>query len=214
MVAREHREKHRVLGVWNSLGRRAFRRNAARLPEVQVKDPTVEEKEETASPEEPVVSTGEGVVAAVVAGAGMGIGVGLGHKPFQDAALDGHVARDFVEEHILPDKQHTGRGVIADAHSFTSSPRPIAAYLPPGSPTNENGNHGVRWDERSPEFQARMDRNYMRKRASVSSLPSCSRWIRTDDISSPSVHDDDPEYCVFHPSKAKGSRYGRIPGTN
>ena len=203
-----------MVGVWNSLGRRAFRRNAARVPEVQVKGPTVEEKEEPASPEEPVVSTGEGVVAAVVAGAGIGIGVGLGHKPFQDAVLDGHVARDFVEEHILPDKQDPGRGVIADAHSFTSSPRSIVAYLPPGSPTTGNGNPGVRWDEQSPQLHARTDRNYMRKRASVSSLLSCSCWIWTDDYTSPSVYDDDPEYCGFCPSKAERSRYGRIPGTN
>ena len=98
MVMRECQEKHRVREVWNSLAKRSFRRNVSQVPEVQLGDPTAEE--ESLSPEEPVVATGEGIVTALVGGAGVSIGVALGRNPFQGAALDGHAANDPLEEHI------------------------------------------------------------------------------------------------------------------
>ena len=168
MVMREYQEKHRAREVWNSLARRSFRRNVSEVPAVQVKGPTVEE--EPMSPEEPVVGTGEGIVAALVSGAGVGIGVGVGYRAFQDAALDGHIVNGPLEEDILPDRTHAKRGVVADAHSFTSSPRSIVVSLRPVTPTSGNGDTGVKWDEQSPKLhQARTDRNYMRKRASMPS---------------------------------------------
>lgn len=167
MVMREYQEKHRIRKVWNSLGKRSFQRNVSQIPEVRLKEPTV--KEETMSPEEPVVATGEGVVAALVAAAGVGIGVALGPKAFQDAALDGHTVEHPLEENILPDRGHARQSIVADTHSFTSSPRSIVTSLQPVSPASGNGNPGVRWDGQSiVSHQARTDRNHMRKRASVS----------------------------------------------
>jgi hypothetical protein len=168
MVMRESQKKHRVRGVWNGLARRSFRRNVSDVPEVKLQSPTVEE--EPMSPEEPVVATGEGIVAALVSGGGIGIGVGMGPRAFQDAALDGRIVGAPLEEHILPDREHAKQGIVADTHSFTSSPRSIVASLRPVSPTSGNGDTGVRWDEQSPKpNQARTDRNYMRKRTSMSS---------------------------------------------
>ena len=168
MVMREYQEKRRARGVWNSLARRSFQRNVSGVPEVKLKGPTIEE--EPISPEEPVVATGEGIVAALVGGAGVGIGVGIGHKAFQDAALDGRVVGTPLEEEILPDRKRTEQGVVADIHSFTSSPRSIVTSLRPLSPASGNGDTGVRWNQQSLKLrQARTDRNYIRKRASMSS---------------------------------------------
>lgn len=165
-VVHEYEEKHRVRGIWNNLARRSFRRNVSEVPEVQVKSPTVEE--EPICPEEPVVATGESIVAALVGGAGVGIGIGMGPRAFQDAALDGRVVIAPIKEYILPDREHAEQGVITDRHLFTSSPESIVASLPSVPPTSGNGGAtGVRWDEQL--HQARPDRNYMRKRAGVSS---------------------------------------------
>ena len=172
MVMREHAENHQIRGVWNSLARRSFRRNVSKVPDVQLKGPTLEE--EPMSPEEPVVAAGEGIVAALVGGAGVGIGVGLDHRAFRDGALDGH-PNNHPEGQTLLDRKDARQGVIADVHSFTSSPRSAVVSLQPLSPTSGNGNPGVRWDERSLQSQqARPDRNYMRKRASTTILSARS----------------------------------------
>ena len=168
MVMQKYQEKRRIRRVWNSLGKRSFRRNVSKVPDFQLKAPTAEE--EPMSPEEPIVTTGEGIVAALVGGAGVGLSVALGHKPFQDAALDGHIVENAPEGHVMPDGEHEGKGIVVDAHSFRSSPRSIVTSLRPISPTSGDGNPGVRWYEQSLKSrQARMDRNYMRKRASTSS---------------------------------------------
>jgi len=159
---REHQEKHRIRGVWNRLAKRSFRRSVSQAPGLQLKGPTLEE--EPISPEEPVVTAGEGVTAALVGGTGVGFAVGLGHKAFQDGALDGHVFKSPIEEKSLPGEKHVRQGVVADTHSFTSSPRSVVVSLQPVSPTSGNGNPGVRWDEPSPKS----DRNHIRKRTSTS----------------------------------------------
>ena len=210
LVIREHREKHRIRAVWNSIGRRAFRRTVPATPDLQLTGPEVEE--EPTSPDEPIVAAGEGIAAALVGGTGVGLSVGLGHKPFQDGALDGHVVKNPLDE-ILPVGKHTRQGVAADAHSFTSSPRSVVVSVRPVSPTSGHGNSGVRWDEQSfGSRQAKVNRNYMRKRASTSSLRSVR--IRTDNHTSPSVHDDDAEHRGFWPPKTERPRHGRVPRTD
>lgn len=201
-IMREYQEKHRMRGVWNNIAKRSFRRTVSAVPGVKVEEP--------ASPEEPIVAAGEGIVAAVVAGAGVGLSVGLGDKAFQDGALDPRISRNPLEVESLLVEKPTGKGVVADTHSFTSSPRSVVVSLQPVSPTSGHGNPGVRWDEQS--SQVRTDRNHMRKRASASSLHSVRTWA--DDHTSSSVHDDDAEYSGFGPSKAERPRYGRVPGTD
>jgi len=168
MIMREYQEKHRTRRVWNSIGKRAFRRNVSKAPDLQVKGPTVEE--EPMSPEEPIVAAHEGIVAALVAGAGIGLGVGLGHRPFQDGALEGRLVQDPSEVGSPPDRESAKHGIVADAHSFTSSPRSLVISIQPASPTSGNGDPGVRWEEQPfKPHQARTDRNYVRKRASTPS---------------------------------------------
>ena len=153
-IMREYREKHRIRGVWRSIARRSFRR-AASGPKVE---------QEPVSPDEPMLSAGGGIVAALAAGAGVGLGVGLGNQVFQDQGLDGQTFQNPLEEETLPVGKRVREGIIADAQSFTSSPRSIV------SPRPLFPSPGVRWDEQS--FQARAGRNYMRKRSSMSSLQS------------------------------------------
>lgn len=162
MIMREYQKKHRMRKVWNSLGKRSFRRTMSQVPDVKLKGPTGEEKQ--MSPEEPVVAASEGIVAALVGGAGVGIGVGLGHKPFQDGILDGRV--NPIMETLQPDGKHSGQGIVADAHSFTSSPRSVVVSIRPVSPAYGDRNLGVELDERKLQH-TRPDRNYMRKRAST-----------------------------------------------
>lgn len=210
-VMHEYRKKHRVFAVWNGIGRRSFRRTVSTAPGLQPEGPTVEE--ETMSPGEPIVAAGEGVAAALVSGAGVGLSVGLDYRAFQDGAFDRHIIQSPLEEETLPVGKHTKQGVVADTHSFTSSPRSVAVSVQPVSPTSEHGNPGIRRDGQSlGSRQVRMDRNHMRKRASTCSLRSVQ--ILTDNCTSPSVHDDDAEYCVFGASKAERPRHGWIPGTN
>lgn len=176
-VIREYQEKHRIHAVWNNIGKRSFRRTVSAAPDPRPNDPEVEE--EPMSPEEPIVATGEGIVAALVGGAGVGLSVGMDHKAFRDGALDGHIVKTPLESPLegesLTVGKHTKQGVVADAHSFTSSPRSVVVSVRPVSPTSGHGNPGVKWDGRSlGSRQARMDRNYMRKRASMCSFTAGS----------------------------------------
>ena len=196
-VMREYREKHRIRGVWNSIAKRSFRRN--------VSGPKVEE--EPTSPDEPILSAGGGIVAALAAGAGVGLGVGLGNQAFQDQGFDGNTFLNPLEEESLTVGKQPGQGIIADVHSFTSSPRSVVSPRP-AFPSPGQGSPGVRWDEQS--NQTRMDRNYMRKRPSMCSLQSVRIWA--DDRASPSVHDDVAEHFRFGSSKAERPRHGGIPG--
>jgi len=160
-VMREHREKRRIRGVWNRIAKHSFRRAASEVPGLKV-------EEEPISPGKPIVAADEGIAAALAAGAGVGLGVGLGDKPFQDAVFDERVSQNPLEEESLTVGKHPGQGVLASPHSFTSSPRTIGTPFQPLSPTSWQGDPAIRWDEQSQ--QARTDRNYMRKRASTSSL--------------------------------------------
>ena len=210
MVMREYQAKHRVRGVWNNLAKRSFRRTVSKAPGVQLKGPTGEE--EPMSPEEPVVATGEGIVAALVGGAGVGIGVGIGPKAFQDAALDGRIVNGPLEN-VLPDREPVKQGIVADAHSFTSSPRSIVASLRPVSPASQNGTTGVRWNEQSPKpHQARVDRNYMRKRASMSTWSLRSLQITLTIIPARQFTVMTQNTDVSGPPRRKDQDMGGFPG--
>jgi len=192
LVVRDYRERHRIRGVWGSIAKRSFRQNT-RL------------EEEPACPDKPIASPGGGIIAALAAGAGVGLGVSVGNGAIQDAASEGHITTNPLEEESLP----VGKmeGIATDAHSFTSSPRSIAR---PVLPSPGHGSPGVRWDERS--LQGRTDRNYMRKRPSKSSSQPVQ--ICADDHTSPSIHDDGTEPYSFGASKAERPRHGGIPWTD
>jgi hypothetical protein len=208
-VVREYQKKYRIRGFWSGIAKRSSRRTT--VPGLQPTGPEV--GEEPMSPEEPVVTAGEGAVAALVGGTGVGLSVGLGNKAFQDEVLGGYIVKSPLEVEGPPVRKHAKQRVTADTHSLTSSPRSVVGSLQPVSPTSGSGNPGVRWDERSfGSRQAKTDRNYMRKRAGTFSLWSVRIWA--DDCVSPSVHDDDTEYRGFCLFKAERPGHGRVPGTN
>ena len=197
-VMRDYRERHRIRGVWSSIAKRSFRRKMSGL----------KAEEEPVSPDGPIASPGGGIVAALAAGAGVGLGVGLGDKAIQDAASDGQLTTNPLEEESLPVRKHTMQSIAADVHSFTSSPRSIVSH--PVLPSPGHGSPGVRWDDQS--FQGRTDRNYMRKRTGrFSSKPV---RICADDRASSSDRSDDTKPHSFGDPKAERPRHGRIPRTN